>query len=763
MARLGAWAALALGISYLVFIGGGWQGIYTSALRSISTVVIAIAVMVWFVVAWRRPEWRPRSVFLPAIAACLASLAITTARSRYPRLGIEYVADAVVLAALYLLLVRILAQPWFRARMATLATALGIVIGGLFVALIVGHWIEWWGLVGRITVPPLRPNFESLTFGNPAAVMTMSVLLTSIAVASIGVRSRGRIVASAVLVLLAGLVTFLSGSRAGWIAVAATIAVTVIAWLATSAGRDQARTILRSMISTPAGRIATAVVVVAAASSTIVLGPAILLRTGAGGEDLRLGYLTAALEMFRESLFVGTGPGTWVAQRVNYTDPPTTDYYIPHAHNVYLQTLAEQGLLGALAGVILIVAIVALIRRAARDRSQWLWVLAAVFSSAYFAAHQLFDFYMNFPSVMFAAAMPVAWLDATNEATRVAPIDAPNRTRLPAVAWLPAAAAVLVAIGFLWSVEGPAGAHGEAVGLANEGRWSEAIEPAAAAVEQDPDMPPYHVTYGLALAHAGQHAEAIDAFRRAVAVDGLPETWLNIAAEEHLLGHDSDAISAWDEAMRLGYQRPAIAFAAGDLALTLGETDRAVGALQAAIGWVPSLAGDPWWGGAPERKAVFDRVVDEAIANASVHIKWQIALMAGRVETAWELADGPDVDSELARSVIGAWVGEPPPVSGEPYLFERRCAETPLDANPLGWCARLAARAGDTDEANRYREWAFTLGADALLSAELRVSTEPTIGRTAQGFIAEFYGTYTYRRPTPWDLLVPSLPHLTFE
>ncbi|MCI0345805.1 MAG: O-antigen ligase family protein, partial [Chloroflexi bacterium] len=407
MARLGAWAALALGTSYLVFIGGGWQGIYTSALRSISTVIVAIAVSVWFAVAWRRPAWRPKSIFLPAIAACLVSVAVTTARSRHPRLGIEYVADAVVLAALYLLLVRILAQPWFRARMATLATALGFVIGALYVALTVGHWLTWWGFVGRITVPPLRPNFESLTFGNPAAVMTMSVLLASVAVASIGVASRGRAAASLILVLLAGLVTFLSGSRAGWLAVAAAVVVTAIAWLVSSTGRAQARAFARTMVATPAGRIATALAVFVAAAGTVVLGPAILLRTGAGGEDLRVGYLTAAVEMFKESPFVGTGPGTWVAQRVVYTVPPTTDYYIPHAHNVYLQTLAEQGLLGGLVGAILIVSILTLIWRASRERSQWAWVLAAVFSTAYFAAHQLFDFYMNFPSVMFAAALPI--------------------------------------------------------------------------------------------------------------------------------------------------------------------------------------------------------------------------------------------------------------------------------------------------------------------------------------------------------------------
>ncbi len=58
------------------------------------------------------PEWRPRSALLPAIGVALASLAASTALSRFPRQSVEYLGYAVILAALYLLLVRILAEPF---------------------------------------------------------------------------------------------------------------------------------------------------------------------------------------------------------------------------------------------------------------------------------------------------------------------------------------------------------------------------------------------------------------------------------------------------------------------------------------------------------------------------------------------------------------------------------------------------------------------------------------------------------------------------
>ena len=55
----------------------------------------------------------------------------------------------------------------------------------------------------------------------------------------------------------------------------------------------------------------------------------------------------------------GAGPGMWAASRIAYTLPSEGDEYVPLAHNLYLQTLGELGLVGLAAGV-LVVAHVAL-------------------------------------------------------------------------------------------------------------------------------------------------------------------------------------------------------------------------------------------------------------------------------------------------------------------------------------------------------------------------------------------------------------------
>ena len=104
--RLVAWVLIALGIIYALFIGGEPAGIQLAQVRLISALVIAVA-RVLGVLRNPSPSWRPRSVFFPALAACLLSMALSTVTSRSPRISVEYLAFAVLWAALYLLLVHL--------------------------------------------------------------------------------------------------------------------------------------------------------------------------------------------------------------------------------------------------------------------------------------------------------------------------------------------------------------------------------------------------------------------------------------------------------------------------------------------------------------------------------------------------------------------------------------------------------------------------------------------------------------------------------
>lgn len=759
MRRMGFWFAVALLTMYLVFVSGSWQGTDTPWPRSLSVALAALVVAIWGVVAWRRPPWRPRSVLLPAIASCIGSLAISTLFSRHPRLGVEYLGYAIILAALYLLLVRILADPWFRVRMSVIVTVLGPVIGLAFLVLAVSHWVDWWRLVGRLTVAPFRPNFESLVFGNPSAVMMMSVLLTAAGLASIGLDSPRRRTASVILVVIAGLVALLSGSRGGWFGVAIAVTVTAALWLQQPARRESVRSAASQIWSSTRSRIAVGGLGAGGILGLVAFGPAILSRVESSGGELRGAFVTIAFRLFAESPIVGVGPGVWVASRSAYTIPPEIDYYIPHAHSIWAQTAAELGIVGILAGAVVIGTLAWLIRDGLRDvdtvRRRWAWI--ACFVLVYLGVHQLFDFYANAPEVMFAGAIPIAFLDAGASAR----VPSPWNLRLPTTLSRRAAAAASVmmaaSIAGLIVVNIPAERHAEAVALANDGQWAEALELATDAASMDPGMPPYQMTVALAALRIGDNALAADQLRAVLQVDDLPEAWLALGLTESRLGRGAGALADIRRALRLGYQRPAIAMAAGDLALQYDKST-ATAAFAAAIATTPSLAGDPYW--TKIDSVVAANAIKAAMARSSPSGVWEIELETGDAGAARQTAHGLDPASEgVALAVIAAWNGD---ATARQAVYDR-CAAAPLDVGLLVWCGRLAGRAGDRVTQDRYLAWVNVITGASQLGAELRVSRSEVTGRATQGGVAEFWGEYTYRRPTPWDLLAGDLLHLTLE
>jgi O-antigen ligase len=743
--RIVASAGIAVAIFYGVFLAGP----YSSFFRSTTLIIVLVAFGLWAVTAVLRASWRPRSRILPALLIPLAILTLTTATSRQPRLGIEYVAWSVMLVGLYLLLVRLMASPSYRSRVLALTAVLALVVGVWYLQAVGTLWIEWWGLVGRISPPPLRPEFASLTFGNPSAVMLMSILLALPAVAWIGVDTRGRAALSIILLGSAASSTILSGSRAGWLGLAIGWTIAGGLWLLVPGHRALVAAVVRSRTL----RLGLGAVIALAVVVGVVLLPGVLFRGGSGGEALRLGYWQAALKMFAESPILGTGPGTWVAQRIRYTDVPANDYYIPHAHDIYIQTLAESGIVGVLAGLVVLVVVGGLVFRAIRsgDRGRTRMGWAAIFALAYFGGHQLLDFYPSLTASLIAIAIPIAWLDAAEEralAERPATegptpaTAAAARRRLAAnTLALGGVAAVIVAAGVLRWSDSWAERHETAVSAMNDGDYAAALEPARAAAAGDPAMTPYQVTLGLAASKTGHPAEAAEAFARGAAADDFPVSWLGLAAARVEFGDRAGALDALDRVLRLGIVQPAIAIGAADLYRRLGETARADDAVFAAIASDPRLAGDP---DLPTDDP--DAIVDRALASAGPSDGGLlIALEADRRATAESIA--AQLAQPLYSWVVAAWHGDQAALAA----LEDEARAHPLDLNLINWVGRAV---GHVDPAGleRYVAWGNIVnGNSGLASKQVRVTLDVDPGR-GPGFSSQFYGHYTYNRPTPWNL-----------
>lgn len=750
------WALLALGIVYLLFIGGEPAGVQLSQLRIISVAAIAVALAAWWFVAARDPLWRPRSVFLPAIAACIASMAISTITSRSPRVSLEYLAYAVLWGFLYVLLVQLLGRAAIRERILALASLSGILISLLFMAAVVVIWFGFWSALGRFAAPPLRPNTETLVFGNPAVILVMVVLLGAVCLGWLAGRPRMRGAAIGLAALLFGATAFLTGTRGGWVAIGAGILGLTLA-TAYGVGPRRAFRSARQHLARR-GRMPVAAAVLVVAGAAVALTPAILRRL-ATTEGNRFEFYRIALQMFNESPLTGVGPGMWVAQRIAYTRSPAADEYVPHAHDLYLQGLAEMGLLGALAGVIAISTLIWLVRDGLRDAdpARRRWALVVSFTSAYFGVHQLVDFFANAPATFAVFAIPIAILDATRTARprrfsdRLTAIRSRWGMRLGAML---AAGALLLAA----AVEVPALVHADAVAEANAGQWTASQPLAHRAAALDPEMPVYHLTAGLAAAHVSDYRTAAIEFRLIAEASDLPEAWLDLADAYAEIGERDSALDALHRAGRLGLAQPAVSIATVGLANDLGDHELATFAAVAAIESLPSLVTDPWWATTPERTSIRADAIRALESSDNVPARWQVAMYDGRYTDARLAASMlPGEVSASALLVIRAWNGE----AAAGAELQADCRANPFDPI-LWWCATVASRAGDEQSAERFRDLGLASAVPSDVSYGIRILEAPhqiAVG----GNNAFLFGIQTYRRFTPWDMLSPGLLHLGTE
>jgi tetratricopeptide (TPR) repeat protein len=508
-------------------------------------------------------------------------------------------------------------------------------------------------------------------------------------------------------------------------------------------------------VGTGRRRVLVGAIVVGLALVAFALAPRIIERVAAGGEANRLGFAATAVRLFEEHPVTGSGPGTWVIERPRLTQPGEVDDYQPHAHDVYAQTLAELGLVGIAAGVVLLVSIGWLVLSGIRgpDPIRRRWAIATAVGAVYFLTHQVVDFWVDMPALLFAAALPVAYLDTT--ATRAVSIR--RRTMPTRIGGRTLAiGAVTLAVGLTWlGFEDVRAIRYEAlVARADAGEWTAAGPGLRELAGSDPEISAYVFTAGLAADRAGDHQGAAVDFEQVALRDDLPEAWLNLAAEQAATTDTASADTSLVNAYRLGSRRPAVAMAIGDLALRIGDAALARKAFGSAITWSPSLAADPWWSAEPARSAAFDATVASLIRHGG----WEVALMTGDASRAETIAKTSGAPPE-ALGFIRGWAGD----SAATDALLEQCRRRPFEVTLLLWCARLEHRAGKEATAVGIDYLATSQGGEAFLSGlELRVTTGAGLGIQQGGLPATAWGLYTYRRPTPADMLVPSLVHLEY-
>jgi O-antigen ligase/tetratricopeptide (TPR) repeat protein len=743
-----AWAGIAVGLAYAVVLGGGGLATQVALARLFNVGLLVASLVVWLLFAWRRPAWRPVTTAWPAIAAIVLAFAITSLTSRNPRISVEFLGYAIVLSAGYLLLRRLLADSFFARRIGGLCIMLGFVVCVWYLATAVQHWMTFWSVIGRFTMPPLRPEFDGLAYGAPSIVASITVLLWLAGAAALGLETRRNRLLLGVLAVLVAACVFVTAARAAWVGVGVTILVVGGLWMFQPTQRAQ----IRQWLGRPRVRLGVGMALLGLAVVAVAFLPAIASRFAEPGTDARFVFYAASIRMFLASPLVGIGPGDWTIERIAFTNPGETDYYIPHAHNVELQLLAEFGVIGVIAACVVVWAVGRLILRASRSgdpttmRLAWAGLACAV----YLVAYQQFDSYAGIVAVFVPFAIVIAWIDA-----RIGPPPERNSHPGRAPAWITAAIALAVVVAGAWLIrtEVVALSADEGVLAIRRGDWTTALIETRTAAAADPDEPPYQFALGLAEARAGNIQAAREAMARAATVDDFPIAWLNLARLDADLGRTNDALSALDEAMRLGRQQPEVAAGAASIHLALGQPDRAADDLAAAFVVAPSLAGDPALKVSP-----FDAIRENAIvvarANATFEDAFLIDLELGRTADAIAMANTFRADDGArAETMAKAW-------SGDLAAFERLRAAAlanPVDPVLAGMCRRVQIVAR---EQGRGADWSCAGTINSAVYLVVRVVGKLQGRPVLPGPDSSWHFEYVYRRVDPFSLLVLGLPQL---
>ncbi len=235
-------------------------------------------------------------------------------------------------------------------------------------------------------------------------------------------------------------------------------------------------------------------------------------RLSAVTNNGRLGLWNAALDIYRTDELHGTGAGTY---QLYYPRFRSEALYVADAHSLYLQSLAELGLVGL--ALILVVVVGILVALVARARGRERGVYAALFAlTLAWAVHQAFDWDWQMPAVTLGVFVLAGLALARPRDRRAGLSGLPAARTFVAIGWLVLALAPLLA------ATSYARLHRSSQELTH-GDCAAAKHDALSSLSLSARRPQAYVIVGVCDLEQGFAQQAVPAMAEAVALE--PQSW----------------------------------------------------------------------------------------------------------------------------------------------------------------------------------------------------------------------------------------------
>ena len=402
-------------VSYIILLGGTFNGLVRTDIRLISLLLVGGIGFVWLV--WRviRKKDFPLSGFDLQIVLFIVAYTLATFLSTEPRRSVMLLGQIILYGLLFYLILELRRSGWPLDVFvkAFLVVSCFVIFFGLLEII---TWLtSWWELSGAESIVPPTTIRVRAFLGHPNfAAAFLNLVLPLGIVQFYKTRSKLWRVLSSVWILLVILLLYFTSSRGGWIGT-----VTVLTCLALLLYLDCDSSLgktLRKYFWSVVG--------------VVLLSALILIPSDGGGSrqaqhpthgtgfGSRSAIWGVALDSFKQDPLSGVGPYMYGSEFIQAGSVPP-GMLLAHAHNIVFNIATEAGVIGIVAFGILIVSILreAWFRWQSQRKGERTWLAALLASLSGLALHSMFDTPGTLPAISMIAVVLVAWIPRKHQQT----------------------------------------------------------------------------------------------------------------------------------------------------------------------------------------------------------------------------------------------------------------------------------------------------------------------------------------------------------
>lgn len=375
---------------------------------------------------------------------------------------------------------------------------------------------------------------------------------------------------------------------------------------------------------------------------------------GSGIFGSRTPIWQTAISIWESSPLFGSGLGRFGLAYLQASESVPPDYWATHAHNTFLQALAESGIAGLGALLLLVVSTIIIFIRKWRNSSTKtkVWDIALFAGIVSLVVQSLVDDFSSWGAVLVPVALTTARL-ASGEKGKVERWAQVSFNIL----WIPTILLIFGGVFRLWAYQPLAlGMH-----YARQGDLKTAALEAGISTSRDPRMPYYPIQTGLAWASVwGEEQDALGLMQARVYLTmgiGLEKSpswlWADLGVLDAYAAEPEQAFIHLDQAVSRASREPSYPLNIGWIAERNGMQEKAHEAYLRALDLAPQWRNHPFWHTTPLRLSVLS--------------EWQtihpVVDTSTNGQAYWEQAKEAIAVGNYAESIrniaFAQWSGEP--------------------------------------------------------------------------------------------------------